>query len=661
MTTSTQKTNNVVKRAVQMVEREGVVALDLETTGLDPRRSEIRLAQVSDGEKIFIIDLFKRDGRALFEALAREDLIVLAHGGDFEWRFIYHHYGIALENIVDTLLMARLAFCGDMTLRAGLGDIAESELDIVLDKEMQTADWTLDPLPRRQLDYAAMDVKVLPPLYEKLSDVIKATDQASVAEIENQALPAFALMKYVGMPIDKVAWDENADEVELELRELERRMLDAPWMIERDPIEQTWALQGPDCLAMLHAAGLEAQGTTAKDLAPYLENELVSALLAYRKSKGAEREPLKARVLELAPEKPPAPAPLWNFGSPQQVNEIAWEILGFDLSDTAEPTLLRYKARHPFFAHMLKHRKLRKLVSTYGKTWFQKAYNEETGRVHPAWWQIGTSTGRVASGSKGEAPNAQNLPESHRKFFVAPEGRMFVGADYSQIEVRVLAKMLYEERLLKIYGRPEDDVPSGDVYLATAAHMLDVDPDEVTKEQRNLAKAIVLGMNYGLNAKGLPYYAFTKLGIEDMSKDEAEEYVEAFYNLYPKIEAYHDDVLTKLDEVGSVDQRTMTGRLRAEITNRNEAINAPIQGTAADILKRSMTLLYRGLKLTPTAYIVASIHDELLVECDQADADYVAGVLERAMLEAANEILNAEEPKVKIEVDTVISKVWAKG
>jgi hypothetical protein len=125
-----------------------------------------------------------------------------------------------------------------------------------------------------------MDVKVLPLLYEQLSDVIKATGQASVAEIENQALPAFALMKYVGMPIDKVAWDENADEVELELRELERRMLDAPWMIERDPVEQTWSLQGTDCRQMLRAAGLDVEGTTAKDLAPYLENELVSALLA---------------------------------------------------------------------------------------------------------------------------------------------------------------------------------------------------------------------------------------------------------------------------------------------------------------------------------------------------------------------------------------------
>src|SRR5215207_9620608 len=201
LSTSIQKTtNDVVERAVRMVENASVVALDLETTGLDPRRAEIRLVQVSDGEKPFVVDLFRRDGRSLFEALARDSLIVLAHGGDFEWRFVYHHFGIALDNIVDTLLLARVAFCGDMRESTGLGDLAESELDTVLDKDMQLADWTLDPLPRRQLDYAAMDVKVLHPLYEQLSDVIDATGQERVAEIENGALPAFALMEYVGMP-----------------------------------------------------------------------------------------------------------------------------------------------------------------------------------------------------------------------------------------------------------------------------------------------------------------------------------------------------------------------------------------------------------------------------------------------------------------------------
>jgi DNA polymerase I len=258
LTTNTQKRSSaVVERAVRMVEAAAIVALDLETTGLDPRTSEIRLAQVSDGEKIFVIDLFHRDARGLFEALKREDLTILAHGGDFEWRFVYHHFGIALDNIVDTMLLSRLAFCGDMSEGLGLGDMAESELEIELDKDMQKADWTLDPLPRRQLDYAAMDVKVLPPLYELLSGVIEDTGQERVAEIENGALPAFALMKYVGMPVDKEAWDKRAEKAERVLKRLERHMIDSEWMPQRPPVPQAWALQGADCLAMLHAAGYE--------------------------------------------------------------------------------------------------------------------------------------------------------------------------------------------------------------------------------------------------------------------------------------------------------------------------------------------------------------------------------------------------------------------
>lgn len=199
------------------------------------------------------------------------------------------------------------------------------------------------------------------------------------------------------------------------------------------------------------------------------------------------------------------------------------------------------------------------------------------------------------------------------------------------------------------------------MYRTTAAYMLGVGVEAVTKAQRNLAKAIVLGMNYGLSARGLPEYAFTKLGIKDMSLEEAEDYVEAFYDLYPRIRDYHESVLASLKELERIDQRTMTGRLRAEITACNEAINAPVQGTSADVLKRAMTLVYYRLKDFDDAYIVVSIHDELLVECNEGDAEAVKEILEGAMLEAADEIVNASEPRVKIEVEAKVSKGWAKG
>jgi DNA polymerase I-like protein with 3'-5' exonuclease and polymerase domains len=652
--------STVLDDALAMIENSSeYLALDLETTGLDPRASEIRLVQVSNGEKTYVLDLWKGlDPRPLFEALAKKT--VLVHGGDFEWRFIYHHFGIELTDLRDTMLLARLASCGDMQVGVGLGAVAERELNVILDKEMQTSDWS-GALTKRHLDYAALDAQVLPRLYTRLEADLSRTDQEHVARIEHEALPAVALMKFVGMPVDKEAWDEYADKVEVELRGLERKMLEAPWMPERDPIPQTWALQGEDCLAMLHAADprlKDITGTTAKDLKPHQDLEIVKRLLTYRKNrktKGETREDAKAAVLELAPEKPPAPPPPWNFGSPTQVNEIVYEILGFELDNTDEGSLLRYVGRHPFFEHMLEHRRLKKLVSTYGKGWFKEAYSEGLGRVFPAWRQIGTSTGRFASGERTVAPNAQNLPSALRKFFVAPKGRLFVDADYSQIEVRIAAKMLNETALLELFHLGED------IYTNTAANLLGIQRDTVTKKQRNLAKAIMLGMLYGLSAWGLPYYAFKNYGIETMSSKDAEAYVEAFYELYPKIAAYHTRVLRDLKESGSVDQRTMAGRLRSGIISRNEAINAPIQGTAADGLKAAMALVYKRLKkFNGSAFIIASIHDELLVECEEADAKEILEILQTAMVEEMNAMINETKPHVPVVVEARITKRWEK-
>jgi DNA polymerase-1 len=406
---------------------------------------------------------------------------------------------------------------------------------------------------------------------------------------------------------------------------------------------------------MLHAAGLsEVTGTTAKDLKDHQDHELVAGLLAYRAAKGEERERRRDEVLALAPEKAPAPAPPWNFGSPQQVAEIVETILGECLENTSESELLKHVNEHPFFSALLDYRKLKKRATTYGEGWFKDAYDETRGRVRPGWRQIGSSTGRFACSE----PNAQNLPNEgpYRSFFVAPPGRTFVDVDYSQIEVRIIAKLLEEEALLELYERDED------VYRATAANMLDITTEEVTKPQRQLAKALVLGMLYGLSAFGLPNYAFKNYGIK-MSPEEAKDYVEAFYELYPKIAEYHAttraEFYKKCDS--PIDRQTLTGRRRDGITVINEAINMPIQGTAADGLKMAMARVHERLrKFDGTAFIIATIHDELLIECDEGDAVEILGIVEEAMVEAMDELVNADEPKVPIKVEGQATKIWSK-
>jgi len=306
--TSPKKSKSALGNALRMVEQFSIVGLDLETSGRNPREAGIRLFQVSDGKKTYVVDAWHVDVTPLVEALVKVDAVI-AHNADFEWRFLYHDYGVELDNLQDTLLMAQLVAAGDKSVPCGLGPIVSREFGVELDKDVQVSDWTLKKLTKRQLDYAAMDAHVLVPLHAKLTSYLKRAGLERVAQIENAALPAVTRMRYEGMPVDKAAWDRHAKEVEAQLKALKREMLEAEWMPEWDPVPQAWKLSGPECKEMLEKTlGISIPGTTAKDLKPLAENHLiVEKLLAYRKAKGEERENLKAIVLEHAAEKPPAP------------------------------------------------------------------------------------------------------------------------------------------------------------------------------------------------------------------------------------------------------------------------------------------------------------------------------------------------------------------
>jgi DNA polymerase I-like protein with 3'-5' exonuclease and polymerase domains len=657
-TTTSRKTNRArcVDDVVKVIRTasSGLAGFDLETTSRDPRNGKIRLAQVCVGGRTMVIDLFEvADARPVFEALADLD-VVLAHNGAFEYGWVYAKYGISLENLRDTMLLAQLAARGDMSVEAGLGPVVERELGINLDKEMQTSDWSSPKLSERQLEYAALDAYVLPELNATLTPKVYKSRQDEVADIENAAVAAVARMRLEGMPFDKDGWVAHAHKVEAERDALAVAMLDAEWMPQRDPVPQQWQLQGEDCLTMLKTAGLDVEGSDAKALKDVAEESLVAALFEYRKIRGDKeaKEAARKPVLSIAPTKPPAPPAPWNFRSTHQVGEISKKILGFFPKDTAEATMLRYVDKHPFFRELLKHRKLSTLVSKYGENWTGGAYDEISGRLYPGWRQIGTETGRFSC----SAPNVQQVPRDgpYRSFFRARRGRTLIAADFSQIEVRIYAKLVGEKGLLDVFDA------GGDVYVATAAKLMDKPESEVTKAERQKAKALVLGILYGLTHYGLPEYAFKSYNVI-ISPDEAEDLIAAFFEIYPAIAEDHEKVTKHVKRRGHANRKTVLGRRRDHITAEREATNYPIQGSAADGLKWALGSVYR--RLAPwheTAFIVGAFHDEILVECDEGDAERLAEIITETMVSSMVAMLDDGGRQVPVKVDVAIGPVWTK-
>ena len=354
---------------------------------------------------------------------------------------------------------------------------------------------------------------------------------------------------------------------------------------------------------------------------------------------------LKDTLDDLAPDAPGDK--MWNWNSPKQVIE-AFSLQGVKLSDTKGETLSRYE--HPLAKALLEYRKTSKLVGTYGPNLLKFV---EEGRIYGSWWQNGAGTGRMASSS----PNLQNLPPEVRRYVKAPAGRVLVVADYSQIELRIAAKIAGEERMLAAFANGEN------IHTSTARSL--TGREEVTKQERKLAKAVNFGLLYGMSPGGLRNYARASYGVE-MTKEEAERYWQHFFETYPGLRAWHDREYLQLKKHGSTETRTLTGRRRTGVTKLTERLNSPVQGTGADGLKLSLALLYERRGECPGAVPILAVHDEVVVECPEEQAEEVKAWLVKAMVDGMEEVLNPglgtdhpERVPVKVEVEVVDS--WGEG
>ncbi len=337
-----------------------------------------------------------------------------------------------------------------------------------------------------------------------------------------------------------------------------------------------------------------------------------------------------------------------NLDSQQQVTE-ALNRLGIPLPDSTRNWKLQPLAvQYPVVAKLLEYRTMQKALTSYGQNMIEYI-NPKTGRLHADFRQIGAPTGRFACTN----PNIQQVPhapEYRRCFTGNPAGRKLVIADYSQIELRILAEFSNDHGFIEAFNS------GADLHRVTAAQVFSVSLDQVTKDQRDFAKRLNFGVVYGIGAQRFSM-------MTGLSVTEAEDVLRRYFATYRKLDAYLRESASRA--VSEKQARTASGRLvkfnfdaadrqQVSMTQRNGK-NAPIQGTSADILKRALRLLNDELRNT-SAEIVNIIHDEIVVEVDDAEAAAVAHTVERAMCAAGEEYLQT----VPVKVETQIAGEWAK-
>src|ERR687893_899483 len=504
--------------------------------------------------------------------------------------------------------------------------------------------------PVKTLHNAKFDFQFLQALHGiSLSPVFDTMLAAQVLSGGNYAasysLEAVA-ERYLDEVLDKSEqrsdWSGELSESQLEYAARDARVLVSlrERLAEALESEELGRISDIEFAAVASIAGMELAGVKL-DVARWKELELT---VRERRDKAAEHLesffPPPEGVLPLE-----GLGPRLNLNSPKQITD-AFRTLGIELPDTKVWTLL--KVDHPAARALLEYRELQKKLGTYLET-YPSFIHPKTGRIHANFPQCRVPTGRLACTS----PNIQQIPheDEFRSCFVAEQGHTLVIADYSQIELRILAEVSGDPEFVRAFREGDD------LHRLTAATMFGVDQDEVTKEQRSAAKRINFGLMYGRGAKSLS----AQLGTDE---DRARGLIDEYFANYPKVRQYLQGTASRALRDRTL--RTLTGRVRKfgdtsglgsveRGAMRREAMNYPIQGAASDIAKLALAYVREELEEFD-ARLINSIHDEFVVECAEEIAPVVAERTRAGMIRAGEEILE----KVPVEVEVAISPEWRK-
>jgi DNA polymerase I-like protein with 3'-5' exonuclease and polymerase domains len=585
------KTPHDLSRAIETLTHQPVVGLDTETTDLDPYTSRLRLIQLAAPDKVYIFDL---DAFRNGDFLKTEALAPLRHLLEAQRPIKIAHNSKFDAKFIKHNLGVDLGGLFDTLLASqlvGAGDIEERH--------------GLESVATRYLNEAV----------DKTERLSNWDFELSESQLEYAARDAAVLLPLRERLIERLKGESLVKVAQLEF-ECVMTVVDielAGFYMHKD----RWL----DQLAIVQ----KRQGELAEQLQDVLAEESSQGSLFG----GPQRNEI-------------------NLDSHQQLTQ-ALNRLGIPVPDSTRNWKLQpLAAQYPIIATLLEYRTVQKALTSYGENMIE-LINPVTKRLHADFRQIGAPTGRFACTN----PNIQQVPhavEYRRCFSGYPEGRRLVIADYSQIELRILAEFSGDQGFINAFNS------GADLHRVTASQVFNASLDHVTKEQRDFAKRLNFGVVYGIGAQRFAL-------MTGLSQSEAENVLRKYFGTYRQLDTYLREAANRA--VNDRQARTASGRLvrfrydendrqQISMTQRNGK-NTPIQGTSADILKRALKLLKDELK-DSSAQIVNIVHDEVVVEADTGEAEEIAAKVERIMCAAGEEYLKT----VPVKVETEIADEWVK-
>ena len=601
-----------VAAACEHLARYPELGFDTETTSLSPFEGRLRLVQFASKDAVYVFDLFALapDGDAarnealepLRRLLAATRPVKIAHNAMFDAKWVAHHLGVELCGDFDSRTNDKIEVerggLFDTLLASQLISAGEQEdrhgLAAVAERYLnQPVDKTQQlsdwsgELSDAQLEYAARDAALMLPLRAKLVEALRANALTRTAQLEFECVVPLAAMELTGLYLDQTCWRAKLKDIEQRRDEMHEKLQDE---LAEESAQQSFF------------------GPVRDDINLDSHVQLTRALT--------------------------------RLGVPVPDSTRNWKL---------EPLA----AEFPVVGRVLEYRTLQKTLK-FGETLLDsvdkgKQDDEKTSRIHPHFHQIGAPTGRMSCTD----PNIQQIPHAFdmRRCFRAPDGRKLVIADYSQIELRILAEFTNDSGFVEAFQS------GADLHRVTAAQVFGVALDAVTREQRDFAKRLNFGVVYGIGARRFAL-------MTGLSQEQSEDLLRRYFATYRGLDTWLREAAQKALRERTA-PRTVAGRLfrfnfdpddkQAASLAQRGGKNSPIQGSSADILKRALRLLYDRLKGTGAA-IVNVVHDEIVVETNAADAEGMAKTVETAMCEAGEEYVK----KVPIKVESKIADEWAK-